>query len=281
MSESNFQNSVEQAHQFIVSRWNKRPRYGIILGTGAGEIADAIVAEEAIAYPEVPHLPASTAIGHKGQFVCGTLAGEPVIAMQGRFHLYEGYPVNQATLPVHVMAALGVTELFISNAAGGCQPDWIVGDVMMIESHIDFMYRATPQMISGTALGRPLRRSDAYDAQRIKQAILYAQEQGFQLHRGVYASMLGPNYETRAEYRYLRKIGADAVGMSTVPEVAVASTYAMRIMAMSIITNVANPDQLVETSGHGVVDAAAIAAPKLRSLVENAIGNSDGTLLPT
>lgn len=281
MSESNFQNSVEQAHQFIVSRWNKRPRYGIILGTGAGEIADAIVAEEAIAYPEVPHLPASTAIGHKGQFVCGTLAGEPVIAMQGRFHLYEGYPVNQATLPVHVMAALGVTELFVSNAAGGCQPDWIVGDVMMIESHIDFMYRATPQMISGTALGRPLRRSDAYDAQRIKQAILYAQEQGFQLHRGVYASMLGPNYETRAEYRYLRKIGADAVGMSTVPEVAVASTYAMRIMAMSIITNVANPDQLVETSGHGVVDAAAIAAPKLRSLVENAIGNSDGTLLPT
>lgn len=281
MSESNFQNSVEQAHQFIVSRWNKRPRYGIILGTGAGEIADAIVAEEAIAYPEVPHLPASTAIGHKGQFVCGTLAGEPVIAMQGRFHLYEGYPVNQATLPVHVMAALGVTELFVSNAAGGCQPDWIVGDVMMIESHIDFMYRATPQMISGTALGRPLRRSDAYDAALIKQAILYAQEEGFQLHRGVYASMLGPNYETRAEYRYLRKIGADAVGMSTVPEVAVASTYAMRIMAMSIITNVANPDQLVETSGHGVVDAAAIAAPKLRSLVENAIGNSDGTLLPT
>jgi len=280
VSESSFQQSafelsIKQSHQFIANRWNKRPRYGIILGTGAGDIANAIVAEEIIPYPEVPHLPASTAIGHKGQFVCGTLVDQPIIAMQGRFHLYEGYPVDQATLPVHVMAAMGVTDLFISNAAGGCQPDWIVGDVMMIESHVDFMYRATPRMFARTVHGRPLTRSDLYDVARIEQAIVHARAEDFQLHRGVYASMLGPNYETRAEYRYLRKIGADAVGMSTVPEVAVAATYAMRIMAMSIITNVANPDQLVETSGHDVVDAAAIAAPKLRSLVENAIKNTE------
>ena len=156
MSETDFQTSAEEAHRFIASRWDKRPKFGIILGTGAGEIANAIVAEKEIPYPEVPHLPESTAIGHKGQFVCGTLAGEPVIAMQGRFHLYEGYPVDQATLPVHVMAAMGVTDLFISNAAGGCQPDWIVGDVMMIESHIDFMYRSTPQMFSQTVYDRPL-----------------------------------------------------------------------------------------------------------------------------
>jgi len=273
VSASTFQTSVQQAHQFIADRWSKSPRYGIILGTGAGEIADAIQAEEKIAYPEVPHLPASTAIGHEGQFVCGTLAGQPVIAMQGRFHLYEGYPVDQATLPVHVMAAMGVTDLFVSNAAGGCQPDWTVGDVMMIASHIDFMYRATPHMFSGTVHDRPLRLSDCYDATRIEQALAHARQQGFQLHRGNYAAMLGPNYETRAEYRYLRKIGADAVGMSTVPEVAVASTYGMRVMAMSIITNVANPDQLVETSGHGVIDAGVVAAPKLRSLVENAIQN--------
>ena len=273
MSETDFEKSVEEAHQFIASRWDKRPGYGIILGTGAGEIADAIIAEQVIPYPDVPNLPESTAIGHKGQFVCGALAGEPIIAMQGRFHLYEGYPVDQATLPVHVMHAMGVTDLFVSNAAGGCQPDWIVGDVMMIESHIDFMYRSTPRMYSQTVSDRPLCRSDRYDAARIEQAMVHARREGFQLHRGVYASMLGPNYETRAEYRYLRKIGADAVGMSTVPEVAVAATYQMRIMAMSIITNVANPDQLVETSGHGVIDAAAIAAPKLRSLVENAIEN--------
>ncbi len=241
------------------------------MGTGAGAIADAIVAQATIRYPEVPHFQASTAIGHQGQFVCGTFAGQPIIAMQGRFHLYEGYSVDQATLPVHLMAALGVTDLFISNAAGGCRSDWVVGDVMVIQSHIDFMYRSTPHMISPTVQGRPLRRSDCYDRPRIQQAMIHARRQGFQLHRGVYASMLGPNYETRAEYRFLRNIGADAVGMSTVPEVAVASTYAMRVMAISIITNVANPDQLSVTSGHGVIDAAAIAAPKIKTLVENAL----------
>jgi len=193
--------------------------------------------------------------------------------MQGRFHLYEGYPVDQSSLPVHIMAAMGVTDLFITNAAGGCQPHWNVGDVMMIHSHVDFMYRSTARMNSKTVHNRPLRRSDLYDRPRIEQAMSHARGEGFQLYRGNYASMLGPNYETRAEYRFLRKIGADAVGMSTVPEVAVAATYGMRIMAMSIITNVANPDQLVETSGHGVVDAGVVAAPKLRSLVENAINN--------
>lgn len=273
MSDSNFQRSVEEAHRFIANRWSERPRFGIILGTGSGEIAEHIVAQEKIPYPEVPHFPASTAIGHKGQFVCGTLADQPVIAMQGRFHLYEGYPVDQSTLPVHVMAAMGVTDLFITNAAGGCQPDWNVGDVMMIQSHIDFMFRSTPNMISKTVHDRPLHRSDFYDRPRIEQAMSHARARGFQLYGGNYASMLGPNYETRAEYRFLRKIGADAVGMSTVPEVVVAAKHAMRIMAMSIITNVANPDQLVETSGHGVVDAGEVAAPKLRSLVENAIKN--------
>jgi purine-nucleoside phosphorylase len=273
VSESKFHRAIKEAQQFISDRWDQRPRFGIILGTGAGEIAEHIIAEEKIPYPEVPHLPASTAIGHKGQFVCGALAGQPIIAMQGRFHLYEGYPVDQATLPVHVMAAMGVTDLFISNAAGGCQPQWSVGDVMMIQSHVDFMYRSTPNMIPQTVHGRPLGRSDFYDRPRIEQAMAHARKEGFQLYGGNYASMLGPNYETRAEYRCLRKIGADAVGMSTVPEVAVAAKHAMRIMAMSIITNVANPDQLVETSGHGVIDAGKVAAPKLRSLVENAIKN--------
>lgn len=273
MNGSNFQRWVEEAHQFIANRWNQRPRFGIILGTGSGEIADHIVAQEKIPYPEVPHLPASTVIGHKGQFVCGTLAGQPIIAMQGRFHLYEGYSVDQSTLPVHVMAAMGVTDLFISNAAGGCQPHWTVGDVMMIQSHIDFMYRATPNITSKTVHHRPLQRSDFYDRPRIEQAMAHARREGFQLYSGNYASMLGPTYETRAEYRFLHKIGADAVGMSTVPEVAVAAKHAMRIMAMSIITNVANPDALTETTGHGVVDAGQVAAPKLTSLVENAIKN--------
>jgi purine-nucleoside phosphorylase len=271
VSDFDYQNLINHAHRFIASRWDRRPRFGIILGTGAGKIADEIVAQQIIPYPDVPHLPASTAMGHKGQFVCGTLAGEPVIAMQGRFHLYEGYPVDQATLPVHVMAAMGVSDLFISNAAGGCHPDWNVGDVMLIQSHVDFMFQSTRNLSSGTVCERPLRRSDFYDSNLLQQAMNQSRRENFRLHKGTYASMLGPNYETRAEYRFLRKIGSDAVGMSTVPEVAVAATYAMRVMGMSIITNIANPDQLSPTTGHGVVDAAAIAAPKLLSLVKNAI----------
>ena len=259
------------AHRFLVSQWDTAPSVGIILGTGSGEIAESIEADVKIPYADVPHLPTSTAIGHKGQFVCGRMAGANVIAMQGRFHLYEGYDVDLATLPVHVMAAMGVRHLFISNAAGGVNPNWRVGDVMMINSHIDFMYRATPALGQCNDSGRPRRRSDQYDREMIRQAFGHARNSDFPLYQGVYASMLGPNYETRAEYRYLKKIGADAVGMSTVPEVAVAATYGLKVMAMSIITNVAKPDVLAKTSGEDVVDAGVIAAPKLKSIVENAI----------
>ena len=263
---------IAEAFRFINQHYDGKPRFGIILGTGSGEIADAIQADVKIPYGDVPHLPTSTAIGHKGQFVCGKLAGRDVIAMQGRFHLYEGYDVDRATLPVHLMAAMGVEKLFISNAAGGVNPNWVVGDVMLINSHIDFMYRCTPRMgrtVDG--VGRPAVRSDQYDIGLIKSAMQHARQQDFPLYSGVYAAMLGPNYETRAEYRFLRKIGADVVGMSTVPEVAVASMHGLKVMAMSIVTNVAKPDVLTETSGEDVVDAAAIAAPKLRSIVEDAI----------
>lgn len=267
----NLKTQTTEAHRFLCDQWDATPKVGIILGTGSGEIADGITADVKISYSDVPHFPTSTAIGHKGQFVCGRLADANVIAMQGRFHLYEGYDVDSATLPVHVMAAMGVRHLFISNAAGGVNPNWQVGDVMMINSHIDFMYRSTVAMGQCDETGRPRRRSDQYDSALIQQAFGHARAAGFPLYQGVYASMLGPNYETRAEYRYLKKIGADAVGMSTVPEVAVAATYGLKVMAMSIITNVAKPDLLEETSGEEVVDAGEIAAPKLKSIVENAI----------
>ena len=273
----NLKTQVVEAHRFICSQWDSDPTVGIILGTGSGEIADSITADVKIPYGDVPHLPTSTAIGHKGQFVCGRLAGANVIAMQGRFHLYEGYDVDLATLPVHVMAAMGVKRLFISNAAGGVNPNWQVGDVMMINSHIDFMYRSTAAMGQCNESGRPRRRSDQYDTEMIQQAFAHARSADFPLYQGVYASMLGPNYETRAEYRYLKKIGADAVGMSTVPEVAVAACYGLQVMAMSIITNVAKPDVLEETSGEEVVDAGVIAAPKLKSIVENAIEHASPT----
>lgn len=271
MESKEFASKIQDAVDFLKQLWPESPRFGIILGTGAGKLAESIETEQTVSYGDVPHFPKSTALGHKGQFVLGKLAGKNVIAMEGRFHLYEGYPVDQATLPIHVMHRLGVEVLFVSNASGGINPKFASGEIMLIDSHIDFMYRSTPQMIAPVSRDRPTLLSDAYDQPMIDQAAQNARAGGFQVHRGVYAAMLGPNYETRAEYRFLKRIGADVVGMSTVPEVAVAGRYGMRVLGMSIITNVAKPDVLEATSGQEVIDAAGVAAPHLRSIVVNAI----------
>lgn len=268
---SEFESKVQAAVDYVRGRWDKSPRFGIILGTGAGQLAEEITAECAIPYGQIPNLPRSTALGHKGQLVCGKLAQADVIAMEGRFHLYEGYPVDQATLAIHVMHKLGVEILFVSNASGGINPKFSSGEIMLIESHLDFMYRSTPNMNAPAAAGRPTLRSDAYDRELILQAMQLARVEGFPVHRGVYAAMLGPNYETRAEYRYLKKIGGDVAGMSTIPEVTVAGRYGMRVLGMSIISNVAKPDALEKTSGQEVIDAASVAAPHLKSIVVNAI----------
>lgn len=271
MAASEFQSIIQSASGFIRSRWNESSKFGVILGTGAGKLAEEISADAKIPYGEIPGFPQSTALGHKGQFVCGTLAGQNIIAMEGRFHLYEGYPVDLATLPVHVMNQLGVNVLFVSNASGGINPKFASGEIMLIESHIDFMYRSTPQMTASVTQGRPSMLSDAYDAELIQQALQCGRKNGFTLQQGIYASMLGPNYETRAEYRFLKRIGADVAGMSTVPEVAVAGRYGMRVLGMSIITNVAKPDVLEATSGQEVIDAAGAAAPHLKAIVIDAI----------
>ena len=262
---------IRDAAEYISHRWNKKPRFGIILGTGAGDLAEEIAAESTIQYGDIPHFPRSTATGHKGRLICGTLAGADVLAMDGRFHLYEGYPVDQATLPIHVMHRLGVEILFVSNASGGINPKFASAEIMLIDSHIDFMYRSTINMTCPAANQRPSKRNEAFDKTLIAQALGCARKQGFQLHQGVYVGMLGPNYETRAEYRFLRRVGGDVVGMSTIPEVTVAGRYDMRVLGMSIITNVAQPDVLAATSGQEVIDAAVIAAPQLRAIVEHAI----------
>ena len=262
---------IEDAVDFVRDRSSKTPRFGIILGTGAGKLAQEIETESTIPYVEIPHFPRSTATGHKGRLICGKLAGQNVVAMDGRFHLYEGYPVDLATLPIHVMQRLGVEILFVSNASGGINPKFASAEIMLIESHLDLMYRSTINLVSPVVNGRPTQRSDVYDAVLIGQALECARREGFQLHQGVYAAMLGPNYETRAEYRFLRRVGGDAVGMSTVPEVTVAGRYGIRVLGLSIITNVAQPDILAATSGQEVIDAAVVAAPQLRAIVVNAI----------
>jgi purine-nucleoside phosphorylase len=262
---------ADQAAEYVRSRWVAQPRFGIILGTGSGELADQIQADFKVGYGEIPNFPQSTATGHAGQLVCGKLAGQDVIAMQGRFHLYEGYEVDKATLPIHVMHRLGVQVIFVSNAAGGMNPKMASGEIMLIESHLDFMYRSTINMTAKVSNGRPTLLSDSYDQALITQARQFARQNDFPIHQGVYAALLGPNYETRAEYRFLKRIGADVAGMSTVPEVAVAGRYGIRVLGMSIITNIANPDVLEATSGEEVIDAAKVAAPNLCKIVINAI----------
>jgi purine-nucleoside phosphorylase len=199
------------------------------------------------------------------------MAGAEVVAMQGRFHLYEGYDVVQASLPIHVMHRLGVKLLLISNAAGGLDPRMKIGEPMLIDSHIDFTNRQ-PLLAGDWGMNqRPGRRSDIYDLPLIAEALRCARQGDFVAHRGSYAAMLGPNYETRAEYQFLRRIGIQAVGMSTVPEVTAASHYAMRVLAVSIITNVANSNLPTSTTAVDVIGAAESALPQLRALFVNAI----------
>ncbi len=271
MDPSQLKQNVQSASEYIRTHFSRVPEYAIILGTGSGLLADEIEAEVSIAYRDIPHFPSSTALGHKGNLVCGTLANRPLVAMQGRFHLYEGYDVDLATLPVHVMKELGVKTLFVSNASGGLNPKFKSGELMVIDSHIDLMFRSTPNIAPPVACQRPAARSDIYDCQLAEQALECARKHNFNLHRGVYASLLGPNYETRAEYRMLKTIGADVAGMSTTPEITVACKLGLRALAVSIITNVAKPDVLSETTAEEVVNAAETAAPNLTKLFINAI----------
>lgn len=244
-------------------RWPRVARHGIILGTGAGELANEIQTELELPYGELAGFPKSTAMGHRGQFVAGLLAETPVIAMQGRFHRYEGYSRQQAALPVQLMHRLGVEVLLISNASGGIHPQYCSGDLMAIDSHLDLMSRPGDLTRSGAGRGA---RGDGYDAELIELAQQVGRRSGFLVHRGCYGGMLGPNYETRAEYRFLRRVGADVAGMSTIPEVQAAAELGIRTLGISVVANVANPDALQETSGQDVIDAAQVAAPRLKTI---------------
>lgn len=261
---------IADAAAFIQIRWPTKPRAGIILGTGLGDLADAIESPVRIPYKEVPHFPVSTAIGHKGQFVCGTLAGLPVIAMQGRFHLYEGYPAWQITLPVRVMKALGIDLLIVSNACGGLNPQYRSGDVMIMEDHINLMTANPLTGINDDSLGpRFPDMSGPYNRELIDRALAVARRAGFTAHTGTYVAVTGPNYETRAEQRFIRKIGGDVVGMSTVPEAIIAVHAGLRCLALSTVTNECCPDDPnpKPTTGEEVVATGAKAAHKVRTIV--------------
>jgi purine-nucleoside phosphorylase len=263
---------IDESAAFIRGRWSGKPRAGIILGSGLGAVADEIDVEAAIDYGDVPHFLKSTAVGHRGRLLCGKLCGVPVVAMQGRFHAYEGYSAERATLPVRVMNALGIELLIVSNAAGGLNPNFAAGDVMVIDDHINLMNRNPLMGVNDDGLGPRFPDLNApYDRRLGDRALAIARREDFACHRGVYIAMLGPTYETRAEIRMLRYLGGDAVGMSTVPEAIVAVHAGLPVLGLSTITNVCSPDRPNTTSGEEVVATANAAKDKLRAIVAGII----------
>ena len=263
---------IQEVAAVIQSRWKTRPRAGIILGTGLGGLVEEIEVEATFDYTELVHFPRSTAIGHRGRLVCGKLAGLSVMAMEGRFHMYEGYPLDQITLPVRVMRALGADLLVVSNACGGMNPYYRNGDIMVIEDHINLMGDNPLIGINDDRLGpRFPDMCEPYDRKLIDSALAVAHRENIAAHQGVFVAVSGPNLETRAEYRFLRLIGADVVGMSTVPEVIVAKHCGLRVVGFSIVTDMCLPDALEPADVAKIIETANRAEPKLRALVRGVL----------
>jgi purine-nucleoside phosphorylase len=263
---------VEAAVAAIKAKWDKVPRAGVILGTGLGGLVDEIDEEASLDYEEIPNFPRSTAISHRGRLVCGTLHGLPVMAMEGRFHMYEGYPLKQITLPVRVMRAMGAELLVVSNACGGLNPYFRNGDIVVIEDHINLMGDNPLIGINDDRLGpRFPDMCEPYDRKLIDRALEIARKEDIVAHQGVFVAVSGPNLETRAEYRFLRTIGADTVGMSTVPEVIVAVHCGMRVVGFSIVTDMCLPDALEPADVAKIIATANAAEPNLRTLVRGVL----------
>jgi purine-nucleoside phosphorylase len=259
---------VFEAILAVRKRCAAQPRAGIILGSGLSGLADHIEVESEIPYSEIPHWPRSTAEGHPGKLVCGRLAGAPVVAMKGRSHFYEGYGMDELTLPVRVMRALGAELLFVSNAAGGLNTQYRVGDIMILEDHVNLMWRNPQPGSPREALGRYCAGvTSPYCPRLIARASEVARRSQIDAHLGVYVAVTGPNYETRAEYRAFRRIGGDVVGMSTAPEAIAAAQQGMRVLGFSIVCNLARPDAPKVNTHAEVLDAAAHAEPSLRKIV--------------
>jgi len=258
---------VSTAALMVRAAWKREAKTAVILGTGLGDLADEIAVETTIPYRDIPGFPRSTALAHRGRLVCGRLRESPVIMMQGRCHLYEGYALAQITLPTRMLVALGIQTLIVTNAAGGVNPDYCVGDVMLIDDHINLMW------LRGTG-PESSPRPRMYDAELARKAEQIARRGDFPLRRGVYLAVTGPSYETRAEYRAFRRMGADCVGMSTVPEVLVAAAAGIKVLGLSTVTNVARPDAPQIVSAEEVVEVAATAQPRVRAIVHGVVGQA-------
>jgi len=263
---------IKGAAHYIQAHFPEPPEIGIILGTGLGALATEVEVEQMLPYENIPHFPISTVEGHSGQLILGWLAGRRVVVMQGRLHYYEGYSLAEVTFPVRVMKLLGIQHLIVSNAAGALNPAYGLSELMILNDHINLQPENPLRGFNFDELGpRFPDMSEPYCPALIAKAQLAAEELGIRVHEGVYVSVPGPNLETRAEYRMLRLIGADAVGMSTVPEVIVARHMGLPVFAVSVLTDLCDPGRLEKVTIETVIAAAMRAEPDLAALVKGLI----------
>lgn len=267
---------IHEATEFLQQQTNHFiPTTGIVLGTGLGALVRDIDIEYSIDYETIPHFPLSTVESHKGRLLFGTLAGKKVVCMQGRFHYYEGYSMKLVTFPIRVMKLLGIEQLIVSNAAGGLNENYQVSDLMIISDHIGLFLPENPLIGANlTTLGdRFPDMSEPYDALLIEKALQIAKAHGIRVHTGVYVSVTGPQLETKAEYRMLRQLGADAVGMSTVPEVIVARHMDLPVFGISVITDMCIPEQLEKAEIQKILAAAYKAEPNMTLIIKELLSN--------
>lgn len=258
---------IKEAADYLKQRGFEQPEVGIILGTGLGKIIEKVAIEAKVSYNHIPNFPTATVEFHKGKLIYGTLEGKKVIIMQGRFHIYEGYTLRDVTFPVRVMHLLGIKKLLVSNASGAINLNFKKGEIMLIDDHINLQGDSPLAFRGVEKMGeRFVDMSAPYDREMNRQLEQIASEKNITLHKGVYASVVGPQLETRAEYRYLKIIGADAVGMSTVPEVIVANHLKIPVIAVSVLTDECDPDNLEAVDITDIIAAAGKAEPNMITL---------------
>ena len=263
---------ISEAAAYIGRRINSKPQIAIILGTGLAGLTREIENRQVLPYSEIPNFPVSTVEGHAGELIFGSISGKQVMAMNGRLHFYEGYGMDKMTFPVRVMKELGIELLLVSNASGGLNPSYSVGDIMFIEDHINMMNLMQENPLKGphtpelgsrfTDMGSP------YDRDILEKAVTVAERLGIHCQKGVYVGVTGPTFETPAEYRYMRFTGGDAVGMSTVPEIIVANQVGMKVLAISVISDLGVEGKIVKVSHSDVIDAASHAEPRMTLIIK-------------
>ena len=264
--------AIQQTTTFLQKNGFLNPKIGIILGTGLGQLVNLMQIEKEINYSDIPNFPLSTVEFHSGKLIFGTLEGKKVIVMQGRFHLYEGYSLQEVTFPIRILKALGIQKLLLSNAAGAINLNFKKGELMLIEDHINLQGSSPLAFATVSDFGeRFTDMSEPYDVNLRNKVIKIAQENNINLHKGVYAAVVGPQLETKAEYRMLKIIGADAVGMSTVPEVIVANHLQLPVLAISVLTDECNPDDLKPVNIPEIIALAGQAEPKMITLFKELI----------